>query len=194
MTAALFALSYLVFPPAVTVFGLMRFFALLVFLSASIGIVAYDIRHTLVPMPFAYVLIGSAGVYRALEAWTGNSVNPLLDALAGGVLVGGFFAIISLVTRGRGMGIGDAYIAGAVGILLGLVGGITATTLGVWSATALYLLLMLSSRIGLFRVPGRVTMKTELPFAPWLLFGCALVLFTGVSVLDFSTWLPIPTT
>ena len=192
-TGALFVLAYLLFPPAITSFGFGRFFALLLFLATGVGIVAYDIRHTLIPLPFVYALGGSAALYRGLTAFELKDGSVLFDALFGCAVLAGFFALVTLVTRGRGMGIGDAYVAGAIGILLGLVGGVTAIMFGIWSATVVYLLLMLSSRIRLFGSRGRVTMKTELPLAPWLVFGAYLVLFTGVSIFEVTAWISTST-
>ncbi|MEK9176964.1 MAG: prepilin peptidase [Patescibacteria group bacterium] len=190
VTGILFALAYFAFPPDVTPLSLVQFAALLAAIASALGIVVYDIRHTLVPLPFVYVLGGSAFIFRALEAAMAGGYGPLMDAALGASALGGFFALITLATRGRGMGIGDAYVASAVGILLGFVPGVTAVIVGVWSATAVYLGVMLSSRLRLFGGAPRVTMKTELPFAPWLLFGAAVVLAAGLSILEIGEWIP----
>ena len=194
-TGILFALAYVTHAPALAgtstalALAFAGFAALLTFLAAAVAVTAYDARHTLIPLPFVYVLGASALLYRTLEAAGSGSAAPLIDAGLGALAVGGFFLAVVLISRGRGMGMGDAYIACAVGAVLGLTKGVTAAAFGVWSATIVYLILMASSSGGLFGRKRRVTMKTELPFAPWLLFGAIVVLFTGFSLLQVSGWL-----
>jgi|CXWL01.1.fsa_nt_gi prepilin signal peptidase PulO-like enzyme (type II secretory pathway) len=193
LTAVLFVLAYATMPPLLSLWSLLAFLSLLVFLSGLVALVVYDLRHTLVPMPFVWTLLVSAGAASLFQSLFAQSLSPLYDSAWGGVALSGFFFAIYAVTRGRGMGLGDAYVAGAVGILLGLFRGIEAIMFSVWIGTAVYLLVMLLSsllrRFRLFRGFARVTMKTELPFIPFLALGTALALFTGISPLAFGAWL-----
>ncbi len=191
-TGALFALVYFAYPP-VSPFSFMSFIALLVFCATLVALVAYDIRHTLIPLPFVYLLGAAALFARAGDALSLLSAAPLLDALTGAVALGGFFAFVHFVTRGRGMGIGDAYVAAPIGLLLGLVRGASAMVLGIWAATIYYLVLLIFSRL-LPRNRWRqgtkpLTMKSELPFAPFLALGSALALFTPLSPFAIGEWL-----
>ncbi|HEY4510898.1 MAG TPA: prepilin peptidase [Candidatus Paceibacterota bacterium] len=185
---ALFALSYVFYPPSLIPLSLIAFFALLLFWAAFVAIVAYDIRHTLIPLSFVAILSAAAITRRLAEAAFLGSVSPLLDAALGALLLGGFFFLVFLVTRGKGMGIGDSYVGAGMGILLGLERGIDAALLGMWIGT-LVSLILLSSRVALFNGGRRVNMKTELPFAPWLFLGTALALFTDWSALGVAEWL-----
>ncbi len=193
LTALLFVLAYITLPPLLNVWSLSAFVSLLVFLSGLVALVVYDLRHTLVPMPFVWVLLVSASLASLFQAVFAQSLHPLYDSAWGGIALSGFFFAIYAVTRGRGMGLGDAYVAGAVGILLGLLRGIEAVMFSVWIGTAVYLLIMLLSslfrRFRLFRGLARVNMKTELPFIPFLALGTLLALFTGISPLAFGAWL-----
>lgn len=192
-TGILFALAYATVPPLFQMWSLLAFLSLLVFLSGLVALVAYDIRHTLVPMPFVWLLLISAGAASACQSLFAHSFAPLIDSVCGAVSLSGFFFAIYLVTRGRGMGLGDAYVAGAIGILLGLFRGIEAVMFGVWIGTIVYLFVMLLSSLlkgkRLFARFPRVTMKTELPFIPFLALGTLLALFTPISPLAFGAWL-----
>ena len=192
-TAILFALAVILVPPSASVWSAAAFLSLLAFLAILVALVVYDIRHTLVPMPFLYTLLASAFSAPLFQSIGVSSWAPLFDALLGGSVLSGFFFGIYLLTRGKGMGLGDAYVAGAGGLLLGLVRGIEAVMFGVWGGTLYYLLVMLLSsvfaRISLLgRIP-RVTMKTEVPFVPFLALGILTALFTDLSPLSFVTWL-----
>lgn len=190
-TGLLFALSYAFYPPELNVLSVIGFLSLLAFLAVSVVVVVYDLRHTLVPLPFVYAAGAFAFVRRGTEALLAENLFPLIDGVSGALLLFAFFAAISFATRGRGMGSGDAYVAGAVGALLGVAGGVNAAALGVWSATIAYLALLALSRVRLWGVSSRVTMKTELPFAPWLLVGTLFVLFTDLSAFRAGQWLSL---
>jgi prepilin signal peptidase PulO-like enzyme (type II secretory pathway) len=144
-------------------------------------------------MPFIYVLLASAALAPLFQSLQTSSYNPLLDSIAGGVTLAGFLYALHLITKGKGMGMGDVYIAGAVGLLLGLFRGLEALMFAVWSGTLLYLsVMLLSSILKLLRLSPRfkrVTMKTELPFVPFLALGVLLAIFTGISPIAFGAWL-----
>ena len=177
-TAFLFWLTAFVMPPAPTVAGIAGFLLLLGFWAALMALVMYDIRHTLIPLPFVYGLWVFA-LFRALvSAYSALSLTPLLDAALGAVVCGGFFALIHFVTRGRGMGIGDAYVAGAIGCMFGTATGVAACTLGVWVGALVGLIILLMQRLfprgTLFVGRMRVTLSTEIPFAPFLAIGAVI--------------------
>lgn len=219
-TALLFVLAFISVPPVLTLWSLLSFVALLVFLAGLVALVVYDVRHTLVPMPFVWLLVFSATAASILQSISSGSLDPLIDSAEGAFALFGFFFLVYAVTRGRGMGLGDAYVAGAVGILLGLIRGIEAVMFAVWIGTAFYLLVMavssLLKRLRLFgrsprvtsaseerganlfawrpsaaeaKTPSVITMKTELPFVPFLALGTVLAVCTAVSPLSFGVWL-----
>ncbi len=189
----LFLLTFISMPPVLSLWSVVAFVAFLVFLAALVALVAYDIRHTLVPLPFIYVLAASAFFAALAQSLSAHSLEPLFESILGGGGLFLFFFCIIAVTRGKGMGMGDAYVAACAGLLLGLWRGIEAVMLGVWSATAIYLLILLLSSLfsktRLLPSSFRVTMKTELPFVPFLALGILLALFTNISPLLAGTWL-----
>lgn len=65
------------------------------------------------------------------------------------------------------MGFGDAKLALSIGFALGLGRGIYAMTLAFWIGAVCGLALMLLSK-------KNITMKTEIPFAPFLIIGAWL--------------------
>ncbi len=179
----LFVLVYVMARPSFDIFGGLALAGHLVFWTSLWAVFLYDLRHTLVPLPFVYAAVFGALIVRGLEAYVFLDTYPLLDAVYGALALGGFFAVISLATKGRGMGIGDAYVAAAVGCYLGLVLGLEAAVTGVWTGTILYGVLLMLTRLTLVPPKVRVTMKSELPFAPFLFLGAAIVAFGGFSPL-----------
>jgi len=192
----LFLLAFLLVPPALSFWSVFAFVMLLAFLASLVALVAYDVMHTLVPMPFVYALAGSAFLAASAQSMFAASYLPIADALSGAAVLFAFFFALVMITRGRGMGMGDAYVALSLGLLLGLFRGIEAVMLAVWSATVFYIALLLLSSVRakkrLLPNLSRVTMKTELPFVPFLALGTLLALFTSLSPLSLSDWLSNP--
>ena len=95
-------------------------------------------------------------------------------------------------SNGRLMGLGDGLIAIGIGWLLGISGGFTAFIVAVWLALAGALLYSaVPYLMRLFRAPSGLnsplvplTMKSEIPFAPFLLTG---MLVTHAFALNFFT-------
>ncbi len=189
----LFALAYLFMPPLFSFWSIVAFCMLLVFLAALVGLVVYDVRHTLVPLQFVYVLAGAALLASVSESLFAHALLPLIDSALGGAVLFAFFAGIVVVTKGRGMGMGDGYVAAAAGFLLGLFRGIEAVMFGVWIATAVYIFMFLLSSLfkktRLLRPLSRVTIASELPFVPFLALGIIIALFTDISPLAVGQWL-----
>lgn len=176
--AVLFAVSFFVSGDTAP-----HFIAFAGFWTAMVGLVAYDIRHTLVPLPFIYALFGFALMRVGTDALAFGVYVVLSDALLGALVCGSFFALITALTRGRGMGIGDAYIAAAIGAMLGLEAGVVSGVFAVWIG-ALVGIAFLGAQVvfkqfGRTLGFGRVTLKTEIPFAPFLALGAFVAYATG---------------
>jgi prepilin signal peptidase PulO-like enzyme (type II secretory pathway) len=74
-----------------------------------------------------------------------------------------------------------------MGWLLGLGGVISAITLAFWVGAATGLILVLVSKLNsLSRLFKNLTIKSEIPFAPFLIIGTALVFFTEINILNIS--------
>lgn len=187
----LFVLALRASLPLAFPFGALSFLTLLFFLSVLALIVVYDIRHTLVPLPFSIALIAAATSVRLVDAFVLGSAAPLHDAAFGALALGGFIAAVVAVTRGRGMGVGDIYVAVALGILFGVSRGIDVMTLAFWLGALGGLSLIAGSmlrRSGVRGATGGVpsyTMKSEVPFVPFLGAAALIGLFSAFSPLAF---------
>ncbi|MHB0977857.1 MAG: prepilin peptidase [Minisyncoccota bacterium] len=126
-------------------------------------ITIYDLRHKIIPDALSYSAVVLAIIYRL--SLGGSS---LIDWFAGPILFL-FFASIWFLSRGRAMGLGDGKLALSGGLLLGFSQGLSAITLAFWIGAAVSLLIMLIFR--LFNEKERLTMKSEIPFAPFIILG-----------------------
>ena len=152
-------------------------------------IVVYDVKHKIIPDRFSLAFALLAGILALLRLYwvpaTPHFVplfgvyTPLwLDLLAGPLLALPF-ALLWLFSGGRAMGLGDAKLAWGLGWFLGFSGGVSAIILAFWTA-------FFPSIILLFLPRKHFTMKSEIPFAPFLILGALLVYVWGIDILQWS--------
>ncbi|HZS42643.1 MAG TPA: prepilin peptidase [Candidatus Paceibacterota bacterium] len=155
----------------------------LIIFSLLIVILVYDLKHKIIPdgLVYAFIIISLIKLL-ILYFFPLFILRPTaLDFLAGPIFFLPFF-LLWYFSGGRAMGFGDAKLAAGIGWFLGFFGGLSAIVLGFWSGAALgIILLIVQSR--------RVTMKTEIPFAPFLILGLLLVYFLGWDVTGLSYFL-----
>ena len=173
LVGALFTATYLAAWPFLSIWHMLSFAALLVFWTSFVLLLIYDIRHTLVPTAFVVWLALSASAVRLSEAAFVGNLFPLHDALLGAFLLGGAFFLLVLVTRGKGIGLGDVYVATALGVLFGAGRGIEVVTLAFWIGATVGIALVLAKR--------QVRMKSEVPFIPFLFVAAVLGAYTAIS-------------
>lgn len=151
----------------------------LAILSLLVAIVVYDLRHQIIPDGLVYTFIALA----TLESLLGGSLSPLINHLLAGILFFLAFYALWRVSSGRWMGFGDAKLALGVGLWRGISDGFSSLVLAFWLGAAVGLALLALSR---WRwVKKRFNIKSELPFAPFIILGLLLNLFLNLHVLSF---------
>jgi len=157
--------------------NLLELVFLWIIMSVLVVITVYDIRHKIIPNSFVYSFI----VLSALSlTWTSHV--QVWDVLAGLILFLPF-AALWFFSRGTWMGFGDAKLAWGIGWLLGLYGGISAIILAFWIGAVWGIVLIALGKINrLFFTTKTITMKSEIPFGPFLVLGTLLVFFFNVDI------------
>lgn len=165
-TGLIFVTTFITLDPLSTdVLGL--WLIIVIIFSIYVVITIYDLRHKIIPDTLVYISIILGVILQLVSLNT-----SLIDWLAGPILFI-FFGSIWLLSRGRAMGFGDAKLGLSVGLLLGAAQGFSAIVLAFWIGTAVTLTYMAFVRFGfpLWRGRKRLTMKSEVPFAPFIIFG-----------------------
>lgn len=142
--------------------------AFLVSCFALMLIVLYDLRHTVVPLFLAVLLIVSSTAYALLAT---REVHALgVTFLAAGLIGLGFFLMHAL-SGGRWMGLGDAPVALALSILVGGGQAIPGLLFSFWIGAAVGIVILVAA-------PKGHRMGIEVPFVPFLALGYLLAFFT----------------
>lgn len=181
--AALGVLIYTIHPAlgAASAEPLAFLFWLLVWMTLLFTVV-YDLRHNIIPLRCSVLLaILALGALFVQFDPVPHLVYPGLWALLAGPILALPLFLISLVSRGRWMGWGDSGLELSLGWFLGLPLGFSAFMLAFWSGAILGVALIL--------VKKGITMRSELPFAPFLVFGMFLAYFFHVNFFStFALW------
>ncbi len=92
------------------------------------------------------------------------------------------------------MGLGDGKLALGIGWFLGLAYGVSAIMFGFWIGAVYGLLVLLFQKIAKGNTAlsfglGNLTMKSEIPFGPFLILGLLLVFFFHIDITGLKSFL-----
>lgn len=180
-TAALFA--------AVGGAGLAMLPTLLALISAAllVCIFVYDLRHTIIPDPWVLGFNACALALGLLAMQPGWGLA--LACLAGPIAALPLY-LLWAVSKGAWMGFGDVKLALGIGWLLGPLYGIVAVMFAFVLGALVSVPLVWWGK-SLSGAAGGLTMKSEVPFGPFLVASMLLIWFAllyGIPVPVFSSY------
>ncbi len=145
-----------------------------VILSILMVIVVYDLKHKIIPDGFVYAFAILSFAHLFFTTTDFQFVIPPPMSMLAGILIPLPFLLIFIFSQGRLIGFGDIKLMVGIGFALGLEKGFSAVFIAFWIGALVSIFL-------LFLKKGKVTMNTEVPFAPFLVLGMLLVFFFNVS-------------
>ncbi len=184
------------------VFGVLYKIGFCVIAAVLIAIAAYDIRHTIIPDAWAYTFAGLSFVIVGSLVLQGGQ-SALLYLAAGPIAAAPLF-LLWLASNGRWMGLGDSKLALGIGWLLGAQLGVAAVFFSfiIGAIVSVGVLLPLPHLLRLLHLygitsldmgRGRFTMRSEIPFGPFLIVSCItlwLCILYGIDPLQELGLLP----
>ena len=169
---------------------------MLVLVSELVVIAVYDIKHTIIPNTVVYPFLLTALLLSAslLGTYTPKSIALYVAvSVINGVIVALPLLLLWVFSRGRWMGLGDVKLVLGFGMLLGVYYGLMAMMLGFVIGAVVGLFLLYAPRVikhmSLSPTSTRFTMKSEIPFAPFLIVGFFLVLFFNADLITLVGYL-----
>ena len=176
----------------VSMFLILSCIWILIFL-AFIVLSAIDFRHFIIPdsvnLFLAFlgtILLAVNNYYERFSRISGSFFGYYADLFGlrsniwvnyffAAAIVMIFFALVIIITKGKGMGWGDFKLAGALGLIMGWP-----DILG-----AVFLAFIIGSIVSLVFVAfDKKKMKDIIPFGPFLVFGAFLIFFFGRQLMD----------
>ncbi len=154
---------------AVNIFEML---ALWYIAGSLVVIFVYDLRNYIIPDKVLFPAIVVAFLYQAVFHGDYFIHNVIFAA----IVATGFFLAIFLVSKGKWMGFGDVKLA----VLLGLILGFPNILAGLFLAFAS------GAVAGVFSIllKGK-GLKSEMPFAPFLIFGTMIAYFWGPQLIQW---------
>ncbi len=187
LTGVLFLLSAWKFYPD---FISIIFYSIL--LSLLVVIVVYDLKHKIIPDHPTYLFILLAvfsPIFVGFNQFPAEILgHQILLNLAGGGIIFLFFFSLWYFSGGRWMGFGDAKLGFGIGALLGFLGAVNAVVLAFWIGALVGLTLIALGKLRIKRLRNfqqRFSIKSEIPFAPFLVLGLVLSLFWNITIFTF---------
>ncbi len=176
LTGLIFAFIFAEFGPT-----LLTIFYLIIS-SILITVSVYDFKHKIIPNDMVFTFdIASLLILLLTHKFYGPFLSGTLWDLAAGPILFLFFASLWFVSKGKWMGFGDAKLALGVGWLLGLYGGVFSIMMAFWIGAVFSIILLILQKINLSKLG--LTIKSEIPFAPFIILALFIQLFTGWSLL-----------
>jgi len=169
-TGLLFLLIFLTVGLSWAMFFYLAVICLLIVISV------YDIKTQTVPETLVWIAL----ILSALGGWYFGGFG-IARMLWGGLIAGGFLALLVLVSKEKWMGSGDIKI----GLILGFLAGFPNAIFALFSAFVLgsiigiIYILMSSKKI------DDTTLKHSLPFAPFLSAGVVIGIVYGKVIVDW---------
>jgi len=139
---------------------------------ALLTIFVSDLVYQTIPDEIVYTTLFMVFMYLIFQ-----SLNFLISNFLISLLVAGFFYFLVLLTRGRGMGMGDVKLAGLMGLILG------------WPKilVALYLAFLTGALLGVILVlMGKKKPSSHIPFGPFLATATFISLFWGEKICQWG--------
>lgn len=149
--------------------------AMIVVLAGTILFLSYRVWYlyqTMMGSEMGRYLVTRTDYFTRHALYVGGG---LFGSLAMALVIGGFFLLLILVTRGRGMGGGDLKLGVLIGLYFGYPNAISAIILSFVLGSVAAILLVLS---------GRKKFGQTIPFGPFLSLGAILTILFAQQILQ----------
>jgi len=149
-------------------------------------IFVYDLKHYIIPDKVVYPAIAISVFYQLFRIlnlgfvsgfeFRASNFGPLINPLASALFALTLFFLIFLLSGGRWLGLGDVKLAFLMGLILGFPNILL----------ALFLAFVFGAIIGVgLIVCGKKNLKSEVPFAPFLVASTLVAIFWAEKAINW---------
>ncbi len=157
--------------------GTLEIAYFLAIFSLMVLMFVYDLKHYLIPDEAVFAAISATIAWHGVLFISGIvSFTETVPFFLSGLGASGFFLAIFTISKGAWMGFGDVKLALFMGLFLGYPGILVALFSAFMSGAIMGSAMVLLNKKGI---------KSEIPFAPFLIFGTILAFFWGGPMVDW---------
>ncbi len=169
---------------------------LMAMMATLVVISVYDLAHFIIPNAFVVFLSLLAILYVGYEVVRTGDYTIIVWNLGAALLAFLFFASLWWFSGGRWLGYGDAKLAIPLAFMVGITGVFSMIALAFWIGTIISVGIVLwqkygsRGQLGFRSATTTLTIKSEVPFAPFLILGFLAVFIGGIDVLLWFSYAP----
>lgn len=167
---------------------------MLALVSLLVVVAVYDLYHMVIPDEFVM-----AAIVLALAKWlyllsVGVAASEFLYSLAAALVAGGFFFLLWYMSKGTWIGFGDVKLVVPLALVLGYGVTFSLVVLSFWIGAGIGLLLLAIQKLRrrgqphLRLLDRELTMKSAIPFAPFLILGFLAVYLFQIDVIALLSY------
>jgi leader peptidase (prepilin peptidase) / N-methyltransferase len=163
-------------------------------LSVLVVITVYDLYHFIIPDSLTLALTAAVTGLLGYEYWLHPvSLEGVIIAVAAALGGAAFYLTLWLVSKGTWLGFGDVKLAFPLGLLVGPAAVFSFVVLSFWIGAAVSLLIIAyqkwqRGKAALPLTQKALTMKSAVPFAPFLVASSLVILFSHFNVLSLFSF------
>ncbi len=181
-----------------------QYLLITVIFAVILLIAIYDLRHFIIPDSFLVSLLVLAFLYIFFPVLLPEPTQAgfhfssllatsyqLLTNFISGVALAIPFLLIFIISKGKWLGFGDVKYILVIGFFLGLAQGLSAVVLSFWIGAVFSLLAILLKKIipyiSLPLLRNNLTIKSEIPFGPFLSLGMIISFYFNVDLFQIHS-------
>ncbi|MBP9727788.1 MAG: prepilin peptidase [Candidatus Moranbacteria bacterium] len=158
---------------------------LLGLVALFLALSAYDLQYMEIPVLLLVLSALWTGLFLVIISYQSGSVpnwgwhTPLVQGLYGGGIVALFFFALVYFSKETWMGWGDVWLGGIAGMIVGIQASLFMLTLsfGIGAVCGISMMVL-----------GKKGMKSQIPFAPYLVAGTLLTVFLSRVFPQYISW------
>jgi prepilin signal peptidase PulO-like enzyme (type II secretory pathway) len=157
--------------------------------SVLLAITVYDLYHFIIPDRLTiYLGVTTVLLFSYQNIYLANNLDSLLPTLAAATLGSLFFFTLWFISKGMWLGFGDVKLALPLGILVGSEYVFSFVVLSFWVGAAISIFIIGFNKLKrgkdhLQIDQKAITMKSAVPFAPFLVASSLIIIFTNFNAL-----------
>jgi leader peptidase (prepilin peptidase)/N-methyltransferase len=162
-------------------------------MSILVVIAVYDFNHFIIPDTLTIALTVVSVGWLGVRFLLGEAPSVLGFELLAAILGASFFFVLWAVSRGRWIGFGDVKLAIPLGLVVGSSMVFSFVVFSFWIGAVISLLLigiakLQGGKLGLRFPLFNLTIKSVVPFAPFMIASCIVTVFFHINVLTLFSF------